>query len=147
MQISHVWLHFFNLPPYAEIKPSENCNFFAFADGGNRTQATFAISERAIHYTIASWQLNEILAMVLFTTTSNGHSDFFVLFLFFVMRCHKRFFDMINHSWTSIMEATWVFWPAAIFVSNFWMEENCGSSSSSLIKAGQLRRPSLKSDE
>ena len=83
MQISHVWLHFFNLPPYAEKKPSEYCNFFAFADGGNRTRATCAASKRAIHYTIASWQLNEILAMVLFTTTSNGHSDFFVLFLFF----------------------------------------------------------------
>ena len=42
------------LPPYAERekKPSEYCAF-AFADGGNPTQAASTASKRTIHYTIA----------------------------------------------------------------------------------------------
>ena len=43
------------LPPYAERekKSAEYGDFFAYADGGNRTRAANTASSRAIHYTIA----------------------------------------------------------------------------------------------
>ena len=56
--ISHVWLHFFNLPPYVEgEKNHPNIAFFAFDHGRNSTQAVCSASVCAIHYNIVSQQL------------------------------------------------------------------------------------------
>ena len=53
--LSGVWLHYFVLPPYTEREKNHlNIANNAFADGGNRTRATCAASECAIHYSIAS---------------------------------------------------------------------------------------------
>ena len=63
--IFRVWL--FNQPPNAKRKKKTHLNnaIYAFADGGNRTQAASTVSECPIHYIIASWQVTQITKMKL----------------------------------------------------------------------------------